>query len=620
MDNVQNRKFVIVAIFIFIGLVYVFRLLYIQLITDEHKDWAMTVSQRSLRILPERGNIFDRDGMVLVSNEKSYDLCITPTKFKNEDSLEVIKTLDLTIEELREILGVKGMERLVPQIALSGLSMDEMEVLQQQMSETEAFSFVESNRRIYPNPMAAHVLGYIGAIQPYHIEEDTANYYREQDYVGVTGLERSYEKELRGLIGYREIIRDNKNQEKQLVKYDTAIAGENLTLTIDGVLQQYGEQLMANKIGSIVAIEPKTGEILTMVTAPSYDPNVFSGDGLRKNYDSIFNPKDTLKTAQNKAIYNDTYRPGSIFKLVQALVAMQEEVIDSTTGFSCNKSLIGCHNHPTPSNVKIAIQHSCNPYFYSVYRRLLLRGEKKSHFLDSRIGLTRWEKAVRSFGLGTKLQVDIPGIKTGNVPDTNYYDKEFPINNPYGRNRWAFSMIYSNSIGEGEIGVAPIQMANLAAIIANRGWYYTPHFVKEIGKNGIKRPEYLKKNYTVVDSAYFEPVAAAMEQVVSNGTARRARIDSVRVCGKTGTVENKTFNDHSVFIAFAPAEDPQIAVAVYVEYGTWGGTWAAPIASLMIEKYLRDQGYLTEPRSKKSLAKEQRALESVILHKHAVIK
>ena len=619
MDNVQNRKFVILAIFILIGVIYIFRLFYIQILDEEHKNWAITVSQRSLRILPDRGNIFDRNGVVLVGNEKSYDLCMIPTKFKNEDSVQVCKLLNLSFSELRNVLEVKGMERLVPQKAISGLSINQMEAMQQQLVESEAFVFIESNKRVYPQPIGAHILGFTGIIQRPQLDRDTLNYYREQDFVGRAGIEKTYEEELRGLIGFRQILKDNKGQEKQLVKYDTAIAGNNITLTLDASLQEYGERLMANKIGSIVAIEPATGEILSMVSAPSYDPNLFSGDGLRRNYDSIFNPKDTLQTSKNKAIYNDTYRPGSIFKLVQALVAMQAGVIDSTTGFSCTKVPMNCHNHPHPSNVKIAIQHSCNPYFYNVYRRLLLRGEHKSHFIDSRIGLTKWESAIKSFGLGAVLHTDIPGIKSGNVPDTNYYDNEFPSNKAYGKNKWAFSMIYSNAIGEGEIGVAPIQMANLAAIIANKGWYYTPHFVKVIGKNGDKKQEYKTRNYTTVEAAYFSPVIAAMEDVVQNGTARRAQIDSVKVCGKTGTVENKSFNDHSVFIAFAPRENPKIAIAVYVEFGTWGGTWAAPIASLMMEKYLRDTGYLVTERKERSILKEQRALKSVILNKHAVI-
>ncbi|MBL4704864.1 MAG: hypothetical protein JKY54_10100 [Flavobacteriales bacterium] len=364
MDNIQNRKFVILAIFIFIGLIYIFRLFYIQVIDDEHKKWALTVSRRNLRVLPERGNIFDRHGVVLVGNEKSYDLCIVPRKFKGEDSLATCEILNLSIQELREVLNVpSSYDRLIGQKAISGLSIGQMEALQQKLVEGKAFEFIESNKRIYPNPMAAHVLGFTGIIQKRHMDADTAGYYREQDFVGRAGIESSYEKELRGLIGYKEILKDNKGQEKALVKYDTAIAGENITLTLDAQLQLYGEQLMINKIGSIVAIEPKTGEILAMVSAPSYDPNVFSGDGLRKNYATIFNPKDSLQTSKNKAIYNDTYRPGSIFKLVQALVAMQAGVIDSMTSFTCTKKPMNCHNHPHPANIKIAIQHSCNPYF-----------------------------------------------------------------------------------------------------------------------------------------------------------------------------------------------------------------------------------------------------------------
>ena len=256
MDNVQNRKFVILAIFILIGVIYIFRLFYIQILDEEHKNCAITVSQRSLRILPDRGNIFDRNGVVLVGNEKSYDLCMIPTKFKNEDSVQVCKLLNLSFSELRNVLEVKGMERLVPQKAISGLSINQMEAMQQQLVESEAFVFIESNKRVYPQPIGAHILGFTGIIQRPQLDRDTLNYYREQDFVGRAGIEKTYEEELRGLIGFRQILKDNKGQEKQLVKYDTAIAGNNITLTLDASLQEYGERLMANKIGSIVAIEP----------------------------------------------------------------------------------------------------------------------------------------------------------------------------------------------------------------------------------------------------------------------------------------------------------------------------------------------------------------------------
>ncbi len=285
---------------------------------------------------------------------------------------------------------------------------------------------------------------------------------------------------------------------------------------------------------------------------------------------------------------------------------MQEGVITENTGFMCNKALIGCHNHTHPANVRIAIQHSCNPYFFNVYKRMILKGENPSIFKDSRLGLVNWRNHVLSFGFGKKLDTDLTGIKTGRVPDTSFYDRW------YGKNRWAFSTIYSNSIGEGELGVSPLQMANLAAILANRGYYYTPHLVRKIGETGSKKPQFLVKHHTSVDTKYFTPVVDAMEQVVLNGTARQAQIDSIAVCGKTGTVENKSFNDHSVFIAFAPKDNPKIAIAVYVEYGTWGGTWAAPIASLMIEKYLN--GSVESERGKR---KEERVLSTKILDKHA---
>lgn len=364
---------------------------------------------------------------------------------------------------------------------------------------------------------------------------------------------------------------------------------------------------MQNKIGCIVAIEPSSGEILSMVSAPTYSPRGLVGRDFAKTWSEL-SKNDSLKPLLNRGVYNSNYRPGSIFKLVQALVAMQEGVITENTGFTCNKSLIGCHNHEHPSNIGIAIKHSCNPYFYQVYKRLIMRGESNSIFKDSRIGLTKWRDAVKSFGLGTKFDSDIPGVKRGNIPDTSFYDKW------YGENRWAFSTIYSNSIGEGEIGVSPLQMANLAAILANKGFYYTPHLVKKIGEDGDKKDIFKQRHYTVVDSSYFTPVRNAMEQVVLSGTARQAQVDSIAVCGKTGTVENKSFNDHSVFIAFAPKDNPKIAIAVYVEYGTWGGTWAAPIASVMIEKYLK--GQLSE-RGKK---KEKRILDAVILTKDSDFK
>ena len=337
---------------------------------------------------------------------------------------------------------------------------------------------------------------------------------------------------------------------------------------------------MNGEKGCIVAIEPSTGEILAFVSAPSYDPNLLVGRIRSKNYTKLTH--DTLKPLFNRALMAQ-YPPGSIFKIVQALIGMEIGVININTGFSCNKSLVGCHNHPHPSNISKAIQYSCNPYFYQVYKKIIQQGKKRNHYKDSRLGLAEWHNQALSFGLGQRLGIDLPSCRAGVIPDVSFYDKW------YGKNRWAFSTIYSNSIGQGEVEVIPLQMANLAAILANRGYYYVPHFIKAVsGENSIDK-KFTTRNYTNVSGEYFNVVADAMSAVVNQegGTARRARISGIDVCGKTGTAENLGI-DHSVFIAFAPKENPKIAIAVYVENAGFGGTWAAPIASLMIEKFIND--------------------------------
>ncbi|MCF8327180.1 MAG: penicillin-binding protein 2, partial [Bacteroidales bacterium] len=340
--------------------------------------------------------------------------------------------------------------------------------------------------------------------------------------------------------------------------------------------------------------EPATGEILSMVSSPGYDPNKLVGRVRSKNYRKL--QQDTLKPLFNRALMA-SYPPGSIFKVVQALVGLDLNVIDSTTGFACNKSLVGCHNHPNADNVKKSIQYSCNPYYYKVFKRIILQGETNSVFTDSRKGLSEWRKEVLKFGLGRKLGLDIQNVKPGYIPSVEFYDHW------YGKNRWAFSTIYSLSIGQGEVSVIPIQMANLAAIVANRGYYIEPHLVKEINGNPLKNEE-LQPKETGIDKAYFDLAAEGMRAVVEEpyGTARRARTPGITVCGKTGTAENPHGEDHSVFIAFAPKKNPKIAISVYVENSGFGGTWAAPIASLMIEKFIND--------SIQSTAKEERILNA----------
>jgi penicillin-binding protein 2 len=379
-------------------------------------------------------------------------------------------------------------------------------------------------------------------------------------------------------------------------------AGKSLLITLDAKLQKLGEDLMKNKIGSIVALEPSTGEVLAMISAPSYNPSLLTGRNFANEFKNL-KQNDSLKPLINRPVYNDKYRPGSIFKLVQALIALDEGVITKETGFVCNKNTIGCHNHEKPNSLLKAIKHSCNPYFFHVYKRLIMKNSNGNIFETSRLGLGIWEEKVKSFGFGSPLGIDLPDEKSGFIPNVEFYDRW------YGKKRWAFSTIYSNSIGEGEIGVSPIQMANLAAIIANKGFYYTPHVVKKIEDEELSN-KYKIKHYTDVEENHFEIITKAMNEVVNNGTGRNARIDSIEVCGKTGTVENKNFNDHSVFISFAPMSKPKIAIAVYVEYGTWGSKWAAPIASLMMEKYIN--GKLSEKSYQKMLEIQQ----SVILNKN----
>lgn len=609
MDPFQNRRWVIILILLLIGLVFVFRLLFIQVLDPKWKDRARRITHTEKSIQPPRGLIYDRNGKLLVSANQVYDIMITPREIGEIDTLALCTLFSITKEQFDQkiIAATSGYNvSYKASLFIEGMSKESYAKISNGLKKYNGFEALRSSERGYPFHNAAHILGYIRKIskKQYDSHKQDKEPYHKNDYIGITGLEKVYENQLRGKRGKIFYLQDYKGNKKEKIEENQPLMGENLYTSIDIDLQTLGENLMNNKLGCVVAIEPASGEILAMVSAPSFDPAKLSGKGFSDNYKALL-ANDSLKPLINRPIYNDSYRPGSIFKLIQSLVALNEGVISYNTGFLCNKQIIGCHNHEAPMNLGIAIKHSCNPYFYQVYKRLILRGKHPSIFKDSRIGLEKWRTAVQKFGLGVKLETDIPGLKKGLLPSLDFYDKW------YGKNRWAFSTIYSNSIGEGEIGVSPIQMANLAAILANKGFYYTPHLVKKIGDNGIKKATFLEKHLTDIDSSYFIPVVDAMEQVVLNGTARSAQIDSIAVCGKTGTVENKNFNDHSVFIAFAPKEDPKIAIAVYVEYGTWGGTWAAPIASVMIEQYLKKK------LSQKGLQKKNKIEKAIILNKNS---
>jgi penicillin-binding protein 2 len=626
MDPFQNRRWVIIITIFFIGIIFTVRLLYLQVFDSKWKERAAEITHAEKVLNPSRGLIYDRKGNIIVEASPVYDLFLIPNKLQEQDSAFICTLLDLSASQFssKRIQADSTMRWAAPPAFISGISKTDYQKIAYDLDQVPAIYAKRNSQRAYPRHIAAHVLGYISAIdekQYYQTKKEGDDYYFATDYIGITGIEKIYEKQLRGQRGRKTYLKDRLGAEKENLGEVSAVSGSNLYSTLDADLQAYGELLMGNKIGSIVAIEPKTGEILTMISAPFYDPELLVGRDKGKNYEALQHRDTVTKDLFfNKAIKNDSYRPGSIFKLVQALIAMQEGIITKNTGFVCNKSMIGCHNHEAPTNIEIAIKHSCNPYFYQVYKRLIQRGEDKgSIFRDSRLGIEKWAEAMRSFGLGGTLDTDLPGVRPGLVPDGDFYDNKIKRGNDlygYGKYSWAFSTIYSNSIGEGEVGVSPLQMANIAAIIANKGYYYTPHLIKSIGENGTKKEKYLKKNYTMVDPSHFTPVINAMEMVVESGTARRAQIDSIAVCGKTGTVQNvaENINDHSVFIAFAPKDDPKIAIAVYVEYGTWGGKWAAPIASLMIEKYLN--GVLSE----KGMKKEEIVIQTSILQKNQVFK
>ena len=602
MRNLSNRPFIVGIIFLVIGIIFSIRLFYVQVVNDKYKLTSDNNVLREITLYPARGLIYDRNGTLLVYNEAAYDLMVVPKQVSDMDTIEFCSLLEIEPVEFSEKLKkAKKYSRYKPSVFIKEISSVSYASIQEHLFKYPGFFVQTRTLRKYPRNSAAHALGYIGEVNSKTIENNP--YYKSGDYIGKSGLEYTYEEILRGKRGVKRILVDVHNREKG--KYrdgatDTlAITGKTIKTSLDIELQEYGELLMQNKNGSIVAIDPSSGEILSLVSSPGYNPNMLVGRAVKKNYPLL--AKDSLKPLFNRALMAQ-YPPGSIFKTIQALIGMQEKVITENSGFSCVKSLVGCHNHPTAQDVSSSIKMSCNPYYYNVFKKIIQQNKAKSIFKDSEIGLALWNEKVKKFGFGTRLKTDLPNIKSGFIPNVSFYNKW------YGEGRWAFSTIYSLSIGQGEIGVIPLQMANLASILANKGYYYTPHLIKQIDDNSPIPKIFTTKNNVDIDPSYFSAVVDGMERVVTEagGTARRARIDSVEVCGKTGTAQNPHGEDHSIFIAFAPKDNPKIAIAVFVENAGFGGTWAAPIASLMIEKYLNN--------NIKNKAKEQRVLEANLLN------
>lgn len=585
MGGINNRTLIIASIITAVALLFIGKLFILQVYDPSYKFSAESNTRRKVTQYPSRGLIYDRNGKLLVSNQAVYDVMVVPREIVPFDSVDFCQSLDISIKQLRDMfvemrsnIRNRKISSYKPSVFYKQLSAKHYGRFQEKLYKFKGFFVQGRSLRKYEYPLAAHVLGYLGEVGPSQLKKDP--YYSNGDYIGVNGIELTYEKELRGHKGVKYIMVDVHGRTKGSFRdgqYDTtAIAGKNLTLSLDIDLQTYAEQLMQNKIGSIVAIEPSSGEVLTFVSAPGYDPSQLVGRHRGEGFLALAN--DSLKPMNNRALQG-TYSPGSSFKLVNAAIAFQEGAINEHTRFDCDGPLsspIRCtHFHRTPIEAAGAIETSCNPFFYQAFKQTIEGPE-----LKTRDGYIKWYNHVRSFGFGERLDIDLPYEITGNIPSAAYFDKIY-------NRRWIALTIRSLAIGQGELLVTPLQMANEAAIFANRGFYYRPHVVKAI-ENQTLAQNYTNRMNTSVEASNMKEVIIGMADVYAGkiGTARYYSNDTIAMCGKTGTVENPFGNDHSVFIAFAPKDNPQIAISVIVENAGYGSTWAAPMATLLMEKYI----------------------------------
>ncbi|SMD41818.1 penicillin-binding protein 2 [Aquiflexum balticum DSM 16537] len=585
----DQRQITIIITVILVGIVLLTKLFLIQVADDSFLKRAESNAIQRLVDHPYRGLVYDRTGKIMVYNNPIFDLMIIPKEFQVDDTTRFCEIFNIDKEYLKEAYtAARKYSPVKPSPLIKQISTTDFARVQDFLIDYPGLFVMTRSVRSYPQSSAANALGYIGEISAIQLERDSSNYYTQGDYVGLSGIEGFYENELRGVKGVKYKMVNVRGVDKGAFKsgeYDSAsVAGHNLTSTIDLELQLYGEMLMEGKRGSVVAIEPKTGEVLAMISAPTYDPNILTGAQFSSNYMEL--NRDETKPLFNRPIMA-MYPPGSIFKIVQSLVGLQMGVLNPNTTYSCNRSLVACHNHPSPVNLFGAIRNSCNPYYHQAYRAMINREVSGNTFKDTEIGLNEWREYVLKFGLGGPLGIDLKNEKGGSIPSSKLYDRI------YGEGRWKYSTIYSLSIGQGEMLVTPLQMANLAAIFANKGYYYPPHLIKAVDGDPSAIPnKFLIKHEVGVDAHHFDMVQDAMAEAIF-GTAARAAIKDITIAGKTGTAQNPQGEDHSVFIAFAPKEDPKIAIAVYVENAGWGGRAAASTASLMIEKYIRRE--ITRP-------------------------
>lgn len=609
-DLYGNRKYVIGGLMVLVVLIYILRLFSLQILDDSYQDKADSNAYLKQIEFPARGLIKDRNGKILVFNKPSYDVMMVVREMKQFDTLGFCTLLNISQEEfdirMKDLKKRVGYSSYTPQPFMTQLPPEDYGVLQEQLFRFPGVYMQMRTIRNYNYSAAALLLGSVGEVNRKMIEKD--EFYVLGDYAGQNGVEQTYENVLRGKKGVEVFLRDAHGRIQG--KLDDGAhdiqskAGQNLTLSIDIDLQIYGERLMENKVGSIVAIDPKTGEILAQVSSPTYDPAILSGRKRSENYEKLL--KNPLKPLLDRPVMA-YYPPGSTFKVANALIFEQEGIITPNTYLSCHlgyhvgRFSVGCHAHYSPLNLVQSVQHSCNAYYCASFRTMMDH-KKYKNISDA---FETWKNHIVSLGFGYKLGADVPNEKRGYIPNSGVYDKL------YGKNRWKSLMIVSNSIGQGEILTTPLQIANLAAIVANRGYYVVPHLVKEI-EGGEIDSIYRTKKITTIDPKHFAPIVEGMDLVMRAGTGWYSRIDSVAVCGKTGTAENPHGEDHSLFMAFAPKDDPKIAICVVVENSGFGATWAAPIASLMIEKYLK--GYVAPRR----IPMEEKMLNSNLLPKDVV--
>ena len=588
--NTERRNRVLVVAVCLVVLIYIIQLFNLQVLNEDYKLSADSNAYLRKTLYPARGIIYDRNGELLVYNQPAYDVMIVMREVHELDTLALCRILNISkdyyLKRIRDIKNKRlnpGYSPYVPQVFITQLDYEEHGALQEALYKFPGFYIQNRTERQYNHPNAAHVLGYVSEIDKKGIAED--NYYVQGDYAGKAGLERSYEKYLRGEKGEEILLRDAHGRIKGKYEDGTRdkppISGKNLTLSLDIELQAFGEELMKNKLGSIVMIEPATGEILCMVSSPAYDPSILVGRQFRENYMKL--KRDTVNIPLYHRPIQGTYPPGSTFKPAQGLIFLQENAIVPSSSFSCARAypVLGrpaCHGHASPLSLVPAIATSCNAYFCYGLRAMI---DDRKKYATAQDALEVWKNDIVSEGFGYRLGIDLPWESRGFIPNSQFYDKRF-------NRRWNSSTIISIAIGQAEITATPLQIANLSATIANQGYYYIPHVVKEI-EDAPLDTLYTMPRYTNIEQQHYQVIREGMAAAVTGGTCWRMNLSSegIIVCGKTGTAENPHGKDHSAFMGFAPMENPQVAIAVYVEFGGYGATIAVPIARLMIQKYLK---------------------------------